>query len=123
MTRSITILLTWTVAAIFVATAHARLDPLSPPGAAAAVIVAIVGAAFVYMRVLTRGSNTSHALGVGIAWLTLSIVAEIIATRVLGHGWFSLLGSPSHPLLRNFFPFVWIFTPVLFARHAEAATQ
>ena len=123
MNRWITIVLTWLTAAIVVATAHTRLDPLSAQGAAAVVIAVIALTAFVYMRMLARDASASHALAVGIAWLALSIVTEMAATRLLGHGWFALLGAPAHPLLRNVFPFVWIFTPVLFARHVEAAAQ
>ena len=123
MTRWITIVLTWIAAAILVATAHARLDAVSAGGSAAAVAAVIVLAAFLYMRLFARDASTSHALAVGIAWLALSVAAEMIATRTLGHGWFALLGTPARPVLRNFFLFVWIFSPVLFARSAEAAAQ
>ena len=84
-----------------------------------AAIVAIVVAAGAYMRLAARNRGTTHALGVGIAWLVLSIVAEMTMTSHLGHGWFSLLGPPDHPLLRNISLFAWIFAPALFARRDE----
>ena len=55
-------------------------------------------------------------MGVGIAWLILAIVAEIAISSRLGHGWYALIGTPDHPLLRNLFLFVWVFAPALFAR-------
>jgi hypothetical protein len=65
---------------------------------------------------VAREAGITHALGVGIAWLVLSIATEIALTTRVGHGWFTLLGSPDRPLLRNVLLFVWIFAPALFAR-------
>jgi hypothetical protein len=98
----------WMLAAILVVAA----------GGIAAVVVIVVTAG-VYMRFAARNRGTTHALAVGIAWLVLSIVAEMTMTRGLGHAWFSLLGPPDHPLLRNLSLFGWIFAPVLFARRDE----
>ncbi|HWS71321.1 MAG TPA: hypothetical protein VN605_04375 [Thermoanaerobaculia bacterium] len=98
----------WIVAAVLVMAAGGL--------AAIAAIVVIAGA---YMRFAARDRGTSHALGVGIAWLVLSITAEMTITSRLGHGWFSLLGPPAHPLLRNLSLFAWIFAPALFARRDE----
>ena len=81
----------------------------------AAAIGATILAAFCYTRV--RACDTSHALGAGIAWLVLSIAAEIALTSRTGHGWFFLLGAPAHPLLRTLDLFAWIYAPALFARH------
>jgi hypothetical protein len=89
---------------------------MSTPGSAAAVIGSILVMAYVYMRLWTRRADMSHALAVGIAWLALAIVAEVVVTSRLGHGWFALLGSPAHPLLRSVFLFAWVFAPALFAR-------
>jgi len=61
----------------------------------------------------------THALGVGIAWLVLSMVVEMVVATCLGHGCSSLLGSPARPLLRNVFLFAWIFAPAVFARGDE----
>jgi hypothetical protein len=121
MTRSLTVVLAWLAAALLVAVAHARLDRLSMPGSAAAVIGSILVMAYVYMRVWTRHADMTHALAVGIAWLALAIAAEVVVTSRLGHGWFALLGSPAHPLLRSVFLFVWVFAPALFARGGQPA--
>src|SRR5215212_4734694 len=112
--RGILAALFWIAAALLVVTAHLELDPLSPAGGAAATIAAIVVAAYGYTRAVARNGGVTHALGVGIAWLVLSIVAEVTMTTRLGHGWFTLIGSPDRPLLRSVFLFVWIFAPTLF---------
>lgn len=106
----------WLAAAVLVATAHRALDPLSVPGGAVATIAAVLITAYAYTRLCARDAGTSHALGVGIAWLVLTIVAEMAMTRHVGHGWYGLIGSPDRALLRNVFLFVWVFAPVLFAR-------
>ena len=116
MNRALNILLTWIGAAALVAAVHAWLDPRSAATAVVAVTGSIALMAFVYMRLCARDADASHALGVGIAWLALSILTEIVVTRAQGHPWYGLLGSPAHPLLRNLFPFAWIFLPALFAR-------
>ena len=96
-----------------------KLDPASAAFLPCVVgIGAMIVAAFGYMRVAARDCDVSHALGVGIAWLVLSIAAEIALTSRTGHGWFLLLGAPAHPLLRNIDLFAWIYAPALFARHA-----
>ena len=120
MNRMLTIVLTWIGAAVLVAGTHALLDAKSIASAAAVVIAAITLASFVYMRLCAPDTDGVHALGVGIAWLSLSIVTEIVVTRAQGHGWYALLGTPAHPVLRNLFPFAWIFIPALFARNSDA---
>lgn len=115
-TTAALVTLFWLVAAAAVATAHAWLDPLSPAGATVVTITAIVLCAYGYMRFCVRQAGISHTLGVGIAWLVLGIVSELVMTTRQGHGWYSILGPPDRPLLRNIFLFVWIFAPVLFAR-------
>lgn len=105
----------WIPAAMLVVAAHVELEPRSTILAAAATLVSIVLCAAAYMRLGARDAGTTHALGAGIAWLVLSIVAELVVATRLGHGWFALLGSPSHPLLRNVYLFAWIFAPALFA--------
>jgi hypothetical protein len=106
----------WLAAAVLVSAAHAALDPRSTAGSATATLTAILLAAFCYTRLVARQSGITHALGVGIAWLVLSIVTELALTAHAGHGWVLLLGSPDHPLLRNISLFAWIFAPALFAR-------
>lgn len=110
------VFLFWIAAAVLVATSHIRLDALSPLGGAAATIASIVGVAYAYTRLCARHAGLSHTLGVGIAWLVLTIVTEITITNRTGHGWYSLIGTPDRPLLRNVFLFVWIFAPALFAQ-------
>jgi len=116
LTTALRVLVCWLGSAALVAIAHATLDALSPGGSAVAVILSILGAAALYMRVFAPDADVTHALGVGIAWLVMTIVAEMITATLEGHGWYSLLGSPARPLLRNVFLFVWIFAPAIFAR-------
>lgn len=111
-------LLFWLVAAILVAIAQVEIDPLSVPGGAVVTIASIFAVAWAYTRLCAPHCGISHALGVGIAWLVLTIVTEMVMTARLGHGWYALLGTPVHPLLRNVFLFVWVFAPAFFA-HAE----
>lgn len=113
------VVLSWAASAIVVASAHIELDPVSPWGGAVATIAAIVIGAYGYTRFCARQADITYALGVGIAWLVLSIVTEITVTTRLGHGWYALIGTPDRPLLRNVFLFVWIFAPVLFARRED----
>jgi hypothetical protein len=111
------VFLFWLAAAVLVAACHVELDPLSPSGSAVAIIAVIVGASWAYTRLCAPCAGVSHALGVGIAWLVLTIVTE------MGCGRYALLGAPNHPLLRNLFLFGWIFAPALFARREVAATS
>lgn len=80
-------------------------------------IVAVVGAAFAYMRLATRTATIEHALGVGVAWLVLDIVAEVVTASMVGHGWFELIGSPAKPALRDLMLVIWIVAPAVFARY------
>jgi hypothetical protein len=117
------VFLLWLAAAGLVVAARTVLDPLSPAGAAFAGTVAVVLTAYAYMRLCARWRGVGHALGVGVAWLMLAIVAEVAMTAVLDHEWCGLLGSPERPLLRNFFLFVWIFAPSLFSQSDEEASD
>jgi hypothetical protein len=109
------VLLFWTIAAALVAACHFGIETRWPAAGAAGAIVSVAAAAYAYMRLHARDRGTSHALGVGVAWLGLAIVAEVTISMRLGHGWYALLGSPAHPLLRNAFLFVWVFAPAAFA--------
>jgi hypothetical protein len=109
MTSLLLVFLFWLAAALLVAMAGAFVK-----------IAAIVAVAFAYTRLCARCAGMPYALGVGIAWLVLTIAAELLMTAHLGRGWFGLLGSPERPLLRNIDLFVWIFAPALFARGEEA---
>lgn len=119
VTTALLIVLSWIGAAVMVATAHTRVDRLSAAGGAVAVVASICAMAYVYMRLLARQADGTHALGVGVAWLALAIVTEMVVATRVGHGWYGLLGSPEHPLLRSCFLFAWIFAPALFARRPE----
>ena len=116
---AVLVVLFWLAAAALVGTAHVELDPLSVSGGSVATIASIFIAAYFYTRFCARQAGIAHALGVGIAWLVLAIVAEMAMTARLGHGWYALLGSPDHPLLRNLFLFVWVFAPAFFAHREE----
>jgi hypothetical protein len=110
----------WMVAAALVMASRATLDRLSPVAGAAATIAVIVAAAYAYTRLTAPKGGVTHALSVGITWLVLSIVTELTIAARLGHGWFTLIGSPDHPLLRNVYLFVWIFAPALFAKGEDS---
>lgn len=117
-TRFVLVPVFWVAGAVLVAACHSALDGLSPAGGAVATIAAILGVAYAYTRLCARHAGTSYALGVGTAWLVLTIAAEVAISTSVGHGWYSLIGAPDHPLLRNVFLFVWVFAPALFA-HRE----
>ncbi|HET8773447.1 MAG TPA: hypothetical protein VFP80_06640 [Thermoanaerobaculia bacterium] len=119
-TRFVQVAVFWIAAAVLVVAGHAELDRLSPAGGAVATIAAIAGAAYAYTRLCARYAGISHALGVGIAWLVLTIIAEVAISTRAGHGWYSLIGTPDRPLLRSVFLFVWVFAPALFARREAA---
>ena len=109
----------WTAAAVVVTAAQTRLHSISPPAATVATIAAIVLAAWCYTRFCAQYAGISHALGVGIAWLFLGIVTELVMATPAGHGWFGVFGSPDRPLMRNVIFFVWIFSPAIFARRED----
>lgn len=109
----------WMAAAAAVTAAQTKLHPLAPTGATVATIAAIALAAWCYTRFCALYAGISHALGVGIAWLALGIVTELVMVTRAGHGWYGVLGSPDRPLLRNVIFFVWIFSPAIFARRED----
>jgi len=122
MTRSETafastfVVLFWAIAAVLVAVAHLTLDRVTPWGSAAVEIGSLIFVAYCYMRFAGRAATIDHAMLVGVIWLLLAIIAEIVIGAQVHHGWFGILGSPERPMLRNTFLFVWIFAPSLFAR-------
>ena len=113
------VVLFWTAAAASVTAAQTKLQPIWPAGATVATIAAIVLAACCYTRFCAQYAGISHALGVGIAWLALGIVIELVMVTRAGDGWVSVLGSPDRPLLRNVIFFAWIFSPAIFARRED----
>lgn len=120
-TMALLVLLFWMVAAVLVLAAHAAIEPLSARAGAIATVALLVLTAFGYTHLVARDAGVSHALGVGIAWLVLAIAAEMASTAAAGHSWFTLLGSPDRPLLRQILLFAWIFSPSLFARREAAS--
>lgn len=118
---AILVVVFWIVAAVLVVAAHLEIEPWSPRGGAAVTIAALLLVACAYTRLVAREAGITHALGVGIAWLVLSIAAEVALTTQVGHGWFTLLGPPDRPLLRTLLLFVWIFSPALFARRGVSS--
>ena len=123
VTTALLVVVSWVVASTLVAAAHMRVEELSAPGGAMAVIASIVAVSYLYMRLCAPQATMSHALGVGIAWLLMAIGTEIAFATRLNHPWYEILGSPAHPLLRTVFLFVWIFSPALFVRTHDTEGQ
>lgn len=110
------VLLYWGMAAVLVFGVDRTL---ASPGTAVAVkTAAIILVALAYMRLTARKATLDHALFVGVTWLLLSIIAELLLSRHLHRSWFDLLGSPDSAL-RNVLMFAWIGAPALFARQYE----
>jgi len=110
------VFLSWLVAALLVLGADAVVDPRSATAGIIVKIAAILLVSFVHMRTAVREATLDRALIIGASWLAMDIGAELTATRLLGHGWFGLIGPPSVPLLRQLLLIVWILAPALFAR-------
>lgn len=116
------VVLFWIVAALIVAWAEGTVGRSWPAACVAVKTCVIVMVAFVYMRLTATEVSLDHALMVGITWLALAMVAEIMETRHLGHNWFELLGSPDSAL-RNVLMIAWIVAPALFARKGEGLSR
>jgi accessory gene regulator protein AgrB len=91
------VVLFWALAAVLISLA---------PSLAAKVFV-IVAVSLGYMKVAARGATIEHAILVGVTWLTLGIVAEMVTRS------FALLNG-------NVLLICWIAAPALFARSATA---
>src|SRR5262245_49922347 len=105
--RGTFVVLFWMAAALIVLIAH-QMPVLK--------IAGVVGMAFLYIRLTARQATLDEALAVGVTWLLLDIVAELVMAKVVGHGWFELIGSPGEPWLRNLLMITWIIAPAVFAR-------
>ena len=116
LARATSVVLFWGLGAILTVAAHLATVPMTPRVAVAAKLGAIFVAAYAYMRLAARNAPVEHALVVGVSWLALGIVTEIVMAAAGGHGWFELLGSPEKPMLRDVLLFAWIVAPALFAR-------
>ena len=76
--------------------------------------IEIIAVAFAYMA--CAKCDLHHALGAGVAWLVLGVIAELIAAAVTGHNRFALLGSPQHVGLHYALLFLWVASPAFFVR-------
>ena len=119
LARATSIVLFWVVGAMLTIAAHVATASMAPRVIVVAKLCAIFVAAYAYMRLTAREAAVDHALFVGVAWLSLGIVAEVVMAATAGHGWFDLLGSPQKPLLRDVLLFAWIVAPALFARRVR----
>ncbi|MGZ8852400.1 MAG: hypothetical protein ACXW2X_03320 [Thermoanaerobaculia bacterium] len=106
----------WAAAAFLVIVADHTFNEMSVPLCIAMKGAAILATGLVYMRLSARDATVDHALIVGVVWLVLGIVAEVVMAENTRHGWYSLLGSPAHPLWRDVLLFAWVAAPAIFAR-------
>ncbi|HKS24776.1 MAG TPA: hypothetical protein VJZ76_18415 [Thermoanaerobaculia bacterium] len=115
MKCAICIFLFWAIAAALLLAANYGIEPRSPSldGVVKVGVLVLVG--FGYMRIM-RESTLDHALLVGSAWLALAVVVEVFEASTTGRGWFDLIGSPSHPVIRTVMLIAWVGAPALFAR-------
>jgi hypothetical protein len=111
----------WMIAAGLVMASRTLIEPWSARGNAVAEVGALLLTAYTYSRLAARDAGVSHALGVGTAWLMLSIATEVVLTTQEHRGWFTLLGSPEQAVFRNVMLFVWIFAPALFVRRGTGS--
>jgi len=108
--------LLWVVAAVLVLAANYEIEPISPALDAAAKVGAVVLVAWAYVRLCAPHATLEHALGVGSAWLVFAVVVEIFEASTTGRGWFDLIGSPAHPVIRAVLLIAWVGAPALFVR-------
>jgi hypothetical protein len=99
------VVLFWLIAAVLVVASHGSIVLQS---------LAIVAVAFAYMKIAKPGMH--HALGAGVAWLVLGIIAEIVVAATTGTNHFALLGSPQHVGLHYALLFLWVASPTFFVR-------
>jgi hypothetical protein len=109
------VVLCWTIAAVIVASTHARIDATAPIASVVFEVAVIVLAGFAYSRVGVRAATLHNAMLAGAAWLVFAIGADIIAT-LSRHTSLVLLGTPTHLVTRNVLLVAWAGAPALFAR-------
>ncbi len=63
-----------------------------------------------------RRRGLEPTLWTGLAWLALTIVAEVATALLVRHGWCELLGNPDVPWMRNVLMLTWLAAPALFTR-------
>lgn len=106
----------WAMAALAVTFVEHGNGLSSPVQVTAWSLITVVIVSWAYDRLVSRGSGLTHAIIAGTVWLALSIATEIVVTRRLGSGWYSLLGDPEEGLLRMIRMIAWVVGPALFAR-------
>jgi hypothetical protein len=115
MKRAVCIVVSWMLAAALALASNYFLEPISPVLDGVVKVGVLVLAGFGYMRVM-RESTLEHALFVGSVWLTMAVVVEVFEASTTGHGWFDLLGSPAHPVIRTVLLIAWVGAPALFVK-------
>ncbi len=105
----------WVITAGAVAAAHRFLEPHSPVACLALSFLAIITMAFAYMRLVAREATIDQALFVGLGWVTLAILVEVIDVSRFSTT-YPLFGSPSHEVFRDLLVIAWLAAPVLFVR-------
>jgi hypothetical protein len=116
-TRTASAVAVWILASIVVVMAHRTFDPISAAAGVTVKTLTIVVAGFAYARLAYRRTTFDQALAIGVAWLVLGIMTEIVMTAQTHHAWFLLLGSPAKPFLRDVIMFAWVAAPAIFARY------
>jgi hypothetical protein len=114
------VVLFWIVAAALVFAVRIEIAPRSATASAVSILAVLLIVAWAYTALVARCAGGGHALGVGITWLFLTVVTEMVMTSHFGRGWFALLGPPDRPFFRNLILFAWIFSPALFAHSCSA---
>jgi len=122
MKCAICIVVFWAITAALVLAANYWLEPRSPVVDAVVKVAVLLLAGFGYMRVM-RERTLDHALLVGSAWLALAVAVEVFEASTTGRGWFDLIGSPAHPLIRTILLIAWVGAPALFARSESWESQ
>ena len=105
----------WVITAGTVAAAHRFIEPRSPVACLALSLLAITTMAFAYMRLAAHDATIEQAIFVGLGWVTLALLAEVIDVSSFTPT-YPLFGSPAHETFRDLMVIAWIAAPALFAR-------
>ena len=115
--RLVATVASWVLAAGLVAGLGPVVALASGAGAAlvfkVAAIVAVAG--LLAARPLRR-HGLQPSPWTGVAWLALTIVAEMVTAMLVHHGWCELLGDPAVRWMRNVLMLSWVGAPALFTR-------
>jgi hypothetical protein len=112
-------LISWVAAALLVAFIHNAAEPVSPAACAILKAIAVIGVAFVLMRLTRDELTVDGALFIGMLWAAMAMVTEVVVSAQGGRSWYALLGSPDRKVLRDVLLLAWIGAPALFARRPE----